>query len=423
MSDKSTFYSPYGDAFWDQQDVGVKNAMADIVDKDCKKGIASGIVICCFLLLAFGWGLTAAIKGEIMEDLRLLLFLIFAPVCMPAFVSAIVRSRRYQIKSRQGRIRVAHVRITNREMVRGTIKNKFVVEVESTTSSAPANIEVEKNFYDKAGIGICGWFSMVEDEGIGLLASPYWFIADTDPKAFQLPAPAVSASPVAAPATVYTEARVSNARPEDLASAYFHAHMLDVILSAISAVLFFLGGLWLALGSSINLDNSTYAGVFLLPYALLLMVCLAVQTPVHMHESNDGRKVSILYLALQFFPSIFLMVLLLQGSSVVRLLVSLFLLVFNLLMVFLLNKGLIDTYGEIKKGRYNAVSGVLISRNQTSRYIYPIFLIKICTCVVEAGSNTYEVKITPSQYKDYFDGMTGTLMILDKGGRNIFVRC
>jgi hypothetical protein len=142
-----------------------------------------------------------------------------------------------------------------------------------------------------------------------------------------------------------------------------------------------------------------------------------------MHESNDGRKVSILYLALQFFPSIFLMVLLLQGSSVVRLLVSLFLLVFNLLMVFLLNKGLIDTYGEIKKGRYNAVSGVLISRNQTSRYIYPIFLIKICTCVVEAGSNTYEVKITPSQYKDYFDGMTGTLMILDKGGRTIFVRC
>jgi hypothetical protein len=153
------------------------------------------------------------------------------------------------------------------------------------------------------------------------------------------------------------------------------------------------------------------------------MVCLAVQTPVHMHESNDGRKVSILYMALQFFPSIFLMVLLLQGSSVVRLLVSLFLLVFNLLMVFLLNKGLIDTYDEIKKGRYNAVSGVLISRNQTSRYIYPVFLIKICTCVVEAGSNTYEVKITPSQYKDYFDGMTGTLMILDKGDRTIFVRC
>ena len=423
MEKRSTFYSSYGDAFWDQNDARVRDAVADVLEKDCKKGIVAGISFVILMLIAFAWGLITLINGEIMDDFRMVLMLIFPPICIPPFISAVIRTRRYQVKGRQGMFRVAHVRILNRSMSRGMTRNTFNVDVVSTTADATATIEVEKNFYDKAGVGMRGWLSMVEDETNGLLASPYWFIGDTDPKAAAIPAPTVGTSPVETPAaTVYAEARVSNARPEDLAAAYFQAHLKDVILSAVSAVLFFLGGLWLVVGSALDLDRSMFAALFMVPFLVLLMVCLVVQTPVHMRESHEGRKISTLYMFLQFFPNMFLAFLLISGGTGVRLLVSVSLLIFNLLMVFLLNKGLIDTYRDLKNGRYSAMSAVLMSRNQTSRYVYPFFVIKLCTCVVEVGSSTYEVKITPSQYKDYFDGMTGTMVTLEKNGTNLFLR-
>ena len=91
-------------------------------------------------------------------------------------------------------------------------------------------------------------------------------------------------------------------------------------------------------------------------------------------------------------------------------------------MIFLLNKGLIDTCLAIKKGNCRVMDAVLISKNQNTRYIYPFFLIKMCSCVVKVGTDTYEIKITASQYKTYFEGMSGTMVTLDKNGNNVFVR-
>ena len=125
MEKRSTFYSSYGDAFWDQNDARVRDAVADVLEKDCKKGIVAGISFVILMLIAFAWGLITLINGEIMDDFRMVLMLIFPPICIPPFISAVIRTRRYQVKGRQGMFRVAHVRILNRSMSRGMTRNTF----------------------------------------------------------------------------------------------------------------------------------------------------------------------------------------------------------------------------------------------------------------------------------------------------------
>ena len=448
MNDKSTFYSPYGDDFWDNVDLSTRDKLSKIVDEDSKKGIFAGIFLTVMMIIAFVWGVTALIDGKLSDDLRMVLFLLTPPILVPVIVSAMIRSRRYQLKSREGRIRVAHIRIMNRKMDKSLVKNKFVIEIVSTTSDATATVEVEKGFYDKAGVGITGWFTMVEDEGTGLLASPYWFTADTDPKAaglivprreviadeasadsenrsYDAPMPqgqffgAPSASVVS---DASSRATVSTASSDDLATAYFRAHLLNVVLSSISAGLFLIGGLWLLLGSAAGFEESIYGRVVIAPYLMILMACMAAQIPVHMHESSEGRKIATLYLALQFVPNMLAAFPLAYFGTGIRVILSFFLLLFNLFMIFLLNKGLIDTCLAIKKGNCRAMDAVLISKNQNTRYIYPFFLIKMCSCVVKVGTDTYEIKITASQYKTYFEGMSGTMVTLDKNGNNVFVR-
>ena len=94
MNDKSTFYSPYGDDFWDNVDLSTRDKLSKIVDEDSKKGIFAGIFLTVMMIIAFVWGVTALIDGKLSDDLRMVLFLLTPPIIVPAIVSAMIRSRR-----------------------------------------------------------------------------------------------------------------------------------------------------------------------------------------------------------------------------------------------------------------------------------------------------------------------------------------
>lgn len=448
MDKESGFYSDAGDAFWDKTDPRLRSAMAEIIDEDCKKGTRVGIISLVFMFICIVFGVYLLMSGySIWRNPKLLLMLFGPWIGFVTFGEALVKSYSYQMKSKRGMVLMSHVRVVNRKSSQGFTKAKFEVFLENDRGDM-ATVEVEKTFYDKVGVGICGWFAMLEGETKGIMVSPYWFIGDTDIRSERLPvdrsaatvlpsvisedqsyeAPLPQGQFFGAPsafvvsdspsrAAVSTAGSTSSASSDDLFTAYFRARSMDVVFSSISAGLFLIGGLWRLIGSNAGFDAGIYGKVILAPYLMVLVACMMLQSRVRMHETSEGRKIALLYMVIQFFLNIFATLPVLPCDTGVRVAVSSFLMIFNLIMVVLMNKGLIDTCLALKQGRYRAMDGVLISKKQIYGYQY-----RICSCVVQVGSDTYDIQILPSQYKTYSEGMSGTMVTLDKDGSNLFLR-
>ena len=189
MTGNPEFQSPSGEWFWRPLDPAGKKAIADIIERDCRRGIRNGIIMCCLMAVSFIYGIYTLLTD--FENDRFFVFLALT-VPIPAFIlflDSILASRRYIEKAQENRFKARHVKIINRVFSFDLIFNRFEVNLQATDEERPdeARVEIEKTLYDKMHPGLTGMFIMIEDEPKKMLVSPYWFIPDSGPKAEVIP--------------------------------------------------------------------------------------------------------------------------------------------------------------------------------------------------------------------------------------------
>lgn len=189
MTKGPIFSSTDEDVFWDELNTGDKEAISSIIQKDCSKGIRVAVFIIVLMSIAFAWGVFAFAGGTSLSARSMLVFIMAPLVLVPIMTDSIVKTLRYSSKAKEYRFRCAHVRVDDRVRKNGLTSSDFTMVVSSTDEEKDltATIRGEMTLFEKMPVGITGRLVLLEDEDLGYLVSPYWFMADQDPRYKDLP--------------------------------------------------------------------------------------------------------------------------------------------------------------------------------------------------------------------------------------------
>lgn len=430
MSKEPVFYSSWGDAFWDNLGPGEQSALQETMVAECKKVIRTYLIFLLIMVLACIFGVMSIMRDGISYDPRVTFIVFGSIIVIPMFVDAVIRIVRYKKKAEELRFRSAHVKIVDKTRSMGFSSPKCIVTVASTdeTKNALATIQVENPLYEKLGIGLTGRYTLIDDENKSILTSPSWFMSDTDPKYRHIPTvsrPISTDHSETKPDVVVSGEASSDVSRESIVSEFLKGHRMDFVLSGIATGMFLIAFLIALIGAVLTPEFSKdTVRLVMLPFVFFACAGCAFMTPVYNRVIYTKKKIYLLFWALMLNVNVFGMPFVVMLSVPGRILASVVVLALDLLFVYLANKDKIDIYKEIKAGRYRAVSAFVMSKDMRTRYIYPIFIVRLCTCVVETDSGaSYEINITPAQHKQFYSGMTGSMIILDNMGTDyLFVR-
>ena len=409
MTGNPEFQSPSGEWFWKPLDPSEKKVLADTIVRDCRRGIRSGIIMCCMMAFAFIFGIYTYLTDFENSRFFVLMTLTVPIPALIMFISSIISSKRYIEKAQENRFKARHVKVTDRRFRVELIGNRCEVYLQATDEEHPdkATVEIERTLYERMPVGLTGQFIMIEDERKKMLVSPYWFIPDSDPKATVNPSASVTAGGTAPEADLH----------ESVKKAFRREHGTVITTSILAAMLFFFGGLFI-LGGIISRD-----GFYMFAGGVVCLSAVIIVTRYFTEAIFRGRKgmffIWAVWLNINVFGLLPLMVPVEGIAFKVIILAGLFLM--NLGAIALSQIEMLGAMYEISKRRYRTLPVTLRSTDVRRRLVFPVIFINIYTCVVEdSDGNTYEVTISRGQKKRLTAGTAGCLVTLTKGSRQFF---
>ncbi|MBR1797918.1 MAG: hypothetical protein IJ757_07935 [Clostridiales bacterium] len=422
---KDSFYSSSGEHFWKDFDDRERSFIAETIKGDCKRGNSSFYFLIILMIFAFLYGIYHLITGsKELGSIYLFLMLVTPPLMLPMFISAHISNRRYLAKAAEGRFKSRHVRIVDRKIT-AKLTATYTVWLESTDGDIKdtATVDIERGLYEKMPVGMTGRFVRIDDEPVKLLVSPYWFISDTDPKTIayapsnpvSLNSQGQSFGQQAATVTPIIAAAPSSDEREKIKKAYRKTNGNRLAMAVLTALLFLIGGLYL-IGGAITLYNSGDRSMSLI--GIFTCIPAAVIVSIYFIRSVlTKKKLALLIWALWLNLNVFGLFAIVypEFPLAARIAVIVGLLLINIGVLPLAHSDYIKAWKEICAGTYTIQPAMVRSINIVRRYIYPFFLISLCSCIIETESGqTYEIDIPNGQRKHLREDTEGKLLILDE---------
>lgn len=406
------------ESFWDVIDVEEKEFLSQRIVKDCEKAVKSGIFIVAVFVVGFVWAIIDLFTQNRFGPMLKMLLIGSSVFMIPLLIDATVTTKRYIEKAKENRFKSAHVKILERHVQPG-FTNSFTVKVLNLSSEEEktAVVKVERGFYEKALIGLTGRFTMIEDEKVKSLVSPYWFIPDTDREAVAMPVRnpvSTSAEAVLStePAAAVRGEFLSDSEKQRVMIGFRKTYGSFMTKMVIEGILFLFGGMLFIpyiMGRENPMSISLLLCALMPAVAGMIMMTIDFTRMIFKH-----KKIGLLGFALWTQLNVFSLVPISGGNKAISYLVLALITCFNIGMMFFLYSDEIKLYKEIAAGRYQIKDGTVLSTNKIRRYIYPIFLISICTCAAsDSNGVNYEISIPSDQYRKFKQGTAGSIVTFD----------